>query len=111
MNKKLNYSRGTARCVESVEILPTATQECRNYDTTSPEQIEVMKLEGYSVAMCNKRALNTDAIESLPLSYRCHKRTDEGRIVYIACIPTTCCGEIFSVHNVEIARVTLTTPT
>jgi len=25
--------------------------------------------------------------------------------------PTTCCGEIFQVHNVEIAHVTLTTPT
>ena len=26
---------------------------------------------------------------------RCHKQTDDGRIVYITCIPTTCCGEIF----------------
>ena len=25
---------------------------------------------------------------------RCHKQTD-GRVVYITCIPTTCCGEIF----------------
>jgi len=25
----------------------------------------------------------------------CHKQTDDGRIVYITCIPTTCCGEIF----------------
>ena len=32
-------------------------------------------------------------------------------VVYITCIPTTCCGEIFQVHNVEIAHVTLTTPT
>ena len=30
-NKKLSYRRGTARCVVSVEILPTATQQCRNY--------------------------------------------------------------------------------
>jgi len=28
-NKKLNYRRGTARCVVSVEILPIATQQCR----------------------------------------------------------------------------------
>jgi len=42
-NKKLRYRRGTARCVVSVEILPIATQQC---STTSPEQIEVMKLEG-----------------------------------------------------------------
>ena len=45
-NKKLSYRRGTARCVVSVEVLPIAMQECRNSCTTSPEQIEVMKLEG-----------------------------------------------------------------
>ena len=32
------------------------------------------------------------------------------RVVDITCIPTTCCGEIFKVHNVKIAHVTLTTP-
>jgi len=42
-NKKLSYRRGTARCVVSVEVLPIAMQQC---STTSPEQIEVMKLEG-----------------------------------------------------------------
>ena len=41
--KKLSYRRGTAQCVVSVKISPTATQQC---STTSPEQIEVMKLEG-----------------------------------------------------------------
>jgi len=30
-NKKLSYHRGTARCVVSIEILPIATQQCRNY--------------------------------------------------------------------------------
>jgi len=29
--KKLSYRRGTARCVVSIEILPVATQQCRNY--------------------------------------------------------------------------------
>ena len=29
--KKLSYRRGTARCVVSLEILPIATQQCRNY--------------------------------------------------------------------------------
>ena len=29
--KKLSYHRGTARCVVSIEILPIATQQCRNY--------------------------------------------------------------------------------
>jgi len=41
-DNKLSYRRGTARSVVSVEILPIATQQC----STSPEQIEVMKLEG-----------------------------------------------------------------
>ena len=31
VNKKLSYRRGTARCVVSIEILPIATQQCRNY--------------------------------------------------------------------------------
>ena len=31
MNKKLSYRRGTARCVVSIEILPIAMQQCRNY--------------------------------------------------------------------------------
>ena len=30
-NKKLSYRRGTARCVATVAILPTATQQCRKY--------------------------------------------------------------------------------
>ena len=30
-NKKLSYRRGTARCVVSIEILPIATQQGRNY--------------------------------------------------------------------------------
>ena len=42
-DKKLSYRRGTARCVVSVETLPIVMQQC---STTSPEQIEVMKLEG-----------------------------------------------------------------
>jgi len=48
---------------------------------TSPERIEVMKLEGYSGLMCNKHVhsrLNHDAIESFPLSYRYHKQTHYG---------------------------------
>jgi len=28
-------------------------------------------------------------------SQMCHKQTDDGRIVYITCIPTTSYGEIF----------------
>jgi len=43
------------------------------------------------------------------LEAMCHKQTDDGRVVYITCIPKTCCGEIFKAHNVAIAHVTLTT--
>ena len=47
-DKKLSYPRGTARCVVSVEILPIAKQQFRNYLYYKSKQIEVMKLEGYS---------------------------------------------------------------
>ena len=43
--KKLSYRRGTARCVVSIEILPIATEQCRNYLYDSPDQIDGMKLE------------------------------------------------------------------
>ena len=44
----------------SVEILPIATQQCRNYTCTrSSEQIEVMKLKGYRGAMRNKHVYST----------------------------------------------------
>jgi len=43
VRQEAQLSRGTARCVVSVEILPIATQQ---RSTTSPEQIEVMKLDG-----------------------------------------------------------------
>ena len=29
--KKLSYRRGSTRCIVSIEILPIATQQCRNY--------------------------------------------------------------------------------
>jgi len=44
--------------------------------------------------MCNKH-VHRDVIELLPLSYRCHKQTDHGRVVDITRILTTCHGEIF----------------
>jgi len=33
--------------------------------------------------------------DGMKLEAMCHKQTDDGRVVYITCIPTTCCGEIF----------------
>ena len=40
INKKLSYRRVTARCVVSTEILPIATQQCRNclYDKSWPNR-------------------------------------------------------------------------
>ena len=63
---------------------------------TSPEQIEVMKLEGYSGPMCNK---HVHSIITRSSRFHCligviNKPTTD-RVVDITCIPTTCCGEIF----------------
>jgi len=63
--------------------------------TTSPKQIKVMKLKRYSKAMCNKRVHSAMTDRVAFVSCRCHKQTDDGRVVDITCIPTTCCGEIF----------------
>jgi len=95
-DKKLSYRRLTTQCVASVEILPAAMQQYRNYLYNSPEQIEVIKLEDYSGTVCNKHVHSTmTRVESLSLSYMCHKQTDHGQVVYITCIPTTCYAEIF----------------
>jgi len=66
--------------------------------TTSPEQIELMKLEGYRGPMCNKHVHSTMTRSS---RFHClihvgviNKPTTD-RIVAITCIPLTCCGEIF----------------
>ena len=72
-----------------------------HYTTGSPGQLglRVAGLPGHWVAGSQNVA---------QFHLWCHKQTDDGRVVYITCIPTTCCGEIFEVHNVEIARVILT---
>ena len=56
-NKKLSYRRWTARCVVSVEILPIATQQCRNYTcTTSPElSISCRQLTRATKSCCRQR--------------------------------------------------------
>ena len=94
-NKKLSYRRGTARCVVSIEILPIATQQCSNYlyDKSWPNRwYEVGDLVGSNAlwTMCTQPWRNRVGSHCL----RCHKQTDDGRVVYITCIPTTCCGEI-----------------
>ena len=98
LNKKLSCRRGTTRCVVSVEILPIATQQYETTCTTSPEQIEVMKLEGYTYSgpMCNKHVHSTTTRSS---RFHCLigviNKPATDRVVDITCIPTTCCGEIF----------------
>jgi len=59
LNKKLNYRWETARCVVSVEICQLPHNSAETTSTTSPEQIEVMKLKRYSKAMCNKHVHST----------------------------------------------------
>jgi len=98
-NKKLNYRRVTARCVLSVVILPIATQQCRNYlyDNSWPNWwYEVGGFVGGNVSwtMCTQSWRDRVGVP-LSQTLRCYKQTDDGRIVYITCIPTTCCGEIF----------------
>ena len=66
--KKLSYRRVTARCVLSVEILPIATQQCRNYlyDKSWPNWLyEVGGLVGGNVSWTI--ALKHDATESAPI--------------------------------------------
>jgi len=55
LNKKLSDRRGTARCVVSIEILPIATQQCRNYLYNKPWPNRWYEVE---------YALNHDATES-----------------------------------------------
>jgi len=64
--------------------------------TTSPDQTDGMKLEGYSGAMFNKHVHSTMTQSS---RFHCSigvinkPTTDE--LLIITCIPTTCNGEIF----------------
>jgi len=42
------------------------------------------------------QVLTKPMVWSWRFSWRqCHKQTDDGRVVYITCILTTCCGKIF----------------
>jgi len=83
--------------------------------TTSPEQIEVMKLEGYSGAVCNKHVHSTMTWSSCfhcPIGVINKPTTDE---LWISPVYRRLAVAKFSKstndHNVEIAHVTLTVPT
>ena len=95
-DKKLSYRGGTARCVLSVVILPIATQQCRYYvyDKSWPYwwyEVGDLVKGNVSWTMCTQPWRDRVGCHCL----RCHKQNDNGRIVYITCIPTTCCGGIF----------------
>jgi len=45
LNKKLSYRRGTARCVLSIEICQFQRNSAETTYSTSPDQIDGMKLE------------------------------------------------------------------
>ena len=59
---------------------------------TSPEQIKVMELEGYSQPTYNK-LVHSDTICSTVIGVT-HKPTVDD-FVDNACTPMACCGEIF----------------
>jgi len=59
LNKKLSYRQRTERCIVSDEISQLPRNSAETTCTTSPEQIEVMKLKRYSKAMCNKHVHST----------------------------------------------------
>ena len=74
----------TARCVLSVVILPIAMQQCRNYlyDKSWPNwwyEVGGLVRGNVSWTMCTQPW--RDGVGSHCL--RCHKQTDDGRIVYI----------------------------
>ena len=98
LDKKLSYRRVTARCVLSVVILPITTQQCRNYilirQVLTKPMVRSWRFSRLQCVINNVHSTMTRP-SRLPLSHRCHKQTDDGRVVYITCIPTTCCGEIF----------------
>jgi len=91
--KKLSYWRGTAICLVSVEILPVATQQSRNYLYGKSWTSRSYTLAGSSGAMCNKRVHSTMTQPSRFHFISFHKQTDNGRVVDITYISTTCCGE------------------
>ena len=80
--------------------------------TTSPEQIEVMKLEDYRGPMCNKHVHSTMTRSSCfhcPVGVINKPTTD---VLWISPVyRRLAVAKFFKVHNVEIAHVTLITPT
>jgi len=67
-NKKLCYRRGTARYVVSLKSCQLPRNSAETTYTTTPDQIDGMKLEIKSEVMRDRQsALNHDSIESAPI--------------------------------------------
>jgi len=62
--------------------------------TKGPEQIEVMKLDGYSRTMCNKHVHST-VMQSSRFHCPIGVINKPTTVVDITCIPMTCCGKFF----------------
>jgi len=80
---------------------------------TSPEQIELMKLEGDNGPMCNKHVHSTMTRSSRfhrPIDVK-NKPTIRTELWISPAYRRLQCGQIFQVHNLEIPQVTLTTHT
>ena len=76
--KKLSYRRGTSRCVMSIEILPVATQQCRNhlYDKSWPnwwhEVGDLVRGNAWQT-MCTQPWRDRVGFHCL----KCHKQTND----------------------------------
>ena len=113
VNKKCSYHLGTTQCVVSVEILPTDTQHCRNYLYDKSWTNQSYEVEGLQWAMYNRNVHSTMTRSS---RFYCligviNKPTTDKLWISPVYRPTTSCGTILLVHNVEIAHVTITMPT
>ena len=93
-NKKLSYRRVTARCVLSVVISPITTQQCRNY--LYDGQVLTKPMVWSWRFSCRQCVINKPTTVELCIS-PVYRRLDVAKF--------------FKIQNVEIAHVTLTTPT
>ena len=114
--KKVTRSSAIAECPRDASCQLKSCQLPRNSAettcTTNSEQIDVMKLKRYSKAMCNKHVHSTMTRLS---RFRCPVGAiNKPTTVELWISPVyrrLAVAKFFKVHNVEIAHVTLTTPT
>jgi len=103
VNKKLCYRRKTARRDVSVKMLPMLHNSVETTCVTSPEQIEVMEIEGYSWPTTTTRSTVVGVIHKLTVQLTSLFITPRHRRLAVA--------KFSKSKNVEITHMTLTTPT